>query len=335
MPKIFKASNTGAAEWFSPKSASEQPPQPLSRDEALAIQKLPASIDEDGLAGQCDCIEQVASAGGTYYYSKHWGDDVKSSIREYAIVCGCSAKEVDPKGEDISREASVEPASEQDETLKKFASAGQAQSTLEIQDPFHLGAAGDMSHMAKSDWQKVVPEAKLSKPTAATRGAAVTAIGGGEDHLKSPHLHVRPGQNSVTTPDAIATLISGKAEDAGARLRRESKEHDAERAIAKKDWERSAAKKAQECAVPPGMLRSVIQTEAKGEQGGFIGIKTVFEDRTAGEKIQGANDLRKLSIQRERNADVKERDKPQGQATPSVSDAFAESLKATLGIQKK
>jgi len=307
----------------------------LSSADIGQIKTLTKSIDENNIVEERDKIEKCASANQVYFYNSDWDKDAIGQLKEYATVCKCKILGVNPDGEEFCRKAN-----EMEKMHKEASATVQKPSPLSaVMDPFNLDREIDTSYLNKNkSWDKLSPESKMSKPTLSNKQHSITSLGGGEDYLKNTHLNVRRGQNSVTDPNAIDSIINDKSEDVGSRIRKERKEQEIGR---KSEMIASEKKIVQEGkdngfgAMPHG---KVTLTEAMNAQPG-IRHKDAFNldvpNQTDGEKLSKQNEQRKSSIQREAKKDEKSWDKPQPQSTHEISDIFTKSLAEKLKKIKK
>lgn len=307
----------------------------LSSEDVGQIKILPKSIDEDSMVEERDRIEKCASANRVYFYNSNWNNDSISQLKEYATVCKCKTLGINPDGEEFSKKAS------EIEKMHKEASVTvkEPSSLSAVMDPFNLDREIDVSYLAKNkSWDKLSSEAKMSKPTVSGKQHSIISAGGGEDYLKNLHLNVRRGQNSVTDPNAIGSIVNNKSEDVGLRLRNARKEQEIGRKSEIIATEKKIVQEGKDIgfgSIPHGR---VTLTEAMNVQPG-IKNKNLFNldapNQTSGEKLAKKNEQRKASIQREVQKDERSWDKPQPQATHEISDVFTKTLAEKLKSIKK
>ena len=306
----------------------------LSYDDIAQIQLLPKSINEDGIVEERDKIEKCASSNKTYYYNSNWNEESIGQLKEYATICKCTMIGVNPEGEDFLKK------SDEIAKMHKQASTSIKESSplSEVMNPFNLDREIDTSYLKKDmSWDKLSPESKMLKPIASNKQHSIVSIGGGEDYFKTPHLNIRKGQNSVTNPNAIDSIVNNKSEDVGLRIRKERKELEAGRKAEIIATEKQIVQKAKDIgfgSIPHG---TVTLTESLNAQPG-IKNKNIFNldaEQTAGEKLADQNRQRRASIQREAKKDDRLWDKQQPQATHEISDVFIKSLSEKLKLIKK
>ena len=306
----------------------------LSSEDVSQIKTLPKGINEHGLVEERDKIEKCASTNKLYFYNSNWDNDSIGQLKEYATVCKCKTLAIDPDGEEFCKKAN------QIEKMHKEASTVKNQSPLSaVMDSFNLDREIDTSYLAKNrSWDKLFPEAKISKPTASSKQHSIVSVGGGEDYLKNLHINVRRGQNSVADPNAIETIINDKSEDVGLRLRKERKDQETGRKSEITVVEKRMVQNAKDKgfgSVPNGTVRL---TEALNAQPGIRNKDAFHLDvakQTDGEKLIKKNEQRKASIQREVKKEERLWDKKQPQATHEISDIFTKALAENLKKIKK
>jgi hypothetical protein len=305
--------------------------------------KFASSLDEAGLADECERIEKCASDGSDYAYFAGWPQEQVAQLREYAAVVGLKSQMVPVHQAEEAKPSSVED----DADMKVLASLPAVQSkvsvdlSLAVGDPFHLTDISDAAK-GKDDWERVIPERKLaSQPSAEARSGSIMPLRGEYDYGTSQTLRVRPGENSVADPDAIGKLA--KEEDTGARLKAEASQRDAERNASKTIWQQEAIQQAK--AMGPGSLprgtvilaadaapklpasgldlKAAVSELGKSQTGEFE-----LPDLTDGEKLHQSASERKTAIQRKAEKDDWQRVK--GTTRPSLTDAFADALEFQL-----
>jgi hypothetical protein len=302
------------------------------------LTSMPKEATDDTVVSERATIEACSSSGKTYIYSSRWPENVKQQLVEYAAICGCKSVDVDPESEAVKTavKAAVKP------TMNKEASAtpkSQPQKkTLDIGDVFRLEHKGDTSHLEKAKWEHLTAESKMATPDVVThKTGSILPIGGGESYEKSPHLRVKPGQNSVTAPDAIGDMLKDKGEDIGTSLRRQKAEREAIRqAGAKASEEALAGKMSKDKDYGAYGNRRVHMTEAMTAQPGIRDGKIMagafqknvekMPDKTQGEQLRGQAEQRKAGIQRQASASKPEF-RVMGSAKHTLSDVFTQPEK--------
>jgi len=330
MARVFKIS----AESDIPDWLINEPPAPkFAGNQAAAerITKLPTTLDEDGLNGEFNEIEKCASAKSPYYANTHWDDSTKQRIREFAFVSGVKIVNVDPKDVDIVT-MSVK------EVIKTASGAPKMTVDSKVIDPFRFEEKGNMDHIYKGDkWESLKPEAKLSAPVPIMGSNACIRLSGNEDYRKSSSLKIKPGQNSITDPDAIKNLSA--TVDTGTRLKAERLEREETRKTEARAWELDVLKAAQASQKVEGKLgESSIEFSTVGKLGmtgaapahsGVFGKSRDIPEKSSKELIAEANQQRKADIQRE-TADENTWDSLQGAARHEINDVFAQELEKAL-----
>jgi hypothetical protein len=306
----------------------------LSSEDIGQIKILPKNIDEDSIIEERDNIEKCASSNKVYYYNSNWANDSIAQLKEYATVCKCKTLGINPDGEDF-----LKKANEIEKIHKEASVAVKEPSPLSaVMDPFNLDRDIDTSYLNKDkSWDKLSPEAKISKPTVLDKQHSITNAGGGDDYLKNAHLTVRRGQNSVTNPNAIESIVNDKSEDVGLRIRKERKEQEIGRKSEIVASEKKIALQGKDSGFGAILQGKVKMTESLNAQPGLKN-KNIFNldaKQTDGEKLAKQNEQRKASIQREVQKDERSWDKPQSQATHEISDVFTKTLAEKLKSIKK
>ena len=302
-------------------------------DNVSRLSSMPKELDEGGLVAERAAIEACSSSGKTYLYSSHWSDGAKQELVEYAAICGCKAAAIDPESDVVK--AAVKPAIVKEASATPRDAAKPAAKGLDIGDVFGIDKKGDTSHLAMTKWEQLTAESKLGKPDVMLhRAGAVLPLGGGETYEKSPHLRVKPGQNSVTAPDAIGDMLKDKGEDIGTSLRRQNAERKAihEAGVKEKD-EALAGKMAKDKDYGAYSNRHVHMTESMVAQPGIREGKIMagafqksvadMPARTQGEQLAEQAGQRKAGIQRQASVS-----KPEFRA-------MGASRHASLGIDLK
>lgn len=339
MPRIFKTMNSEQfPEWVDESSSVKKHASCMTIDDWKRINV--ADIDEDRLVDEFEVIEKCASDKKPYFYNSGWNKEASTKLQEYAYVNQCEVCGVDASDETVKAYMAVNP-----EAFEKQASATTPKSSsptipFEMIDAFRLDSKGDTSYLDKTDWEKVKPSEKLSGAHQDSHGIR-RMHSSVEDNNLSPHLAIRPGQNSVTQPDAIGDMAKG-AEDTGARLKRENKERVEQRKAEKKEWEREAIKKADGFgSLSFSTIKPIEASFANSGVGGNpVREAADIPEKTDGERLRDAAERRRASIQRRKETDDRSWDSAENQyqSMHVVGDVFAEQLKEKLaqqGIQPK
>jgi hypothetical protein len=307
----------------------------LSSVDVALIKQMPSEMNDDALVEEREKIEKCAANNSKYFYNKAWNKEAISQIKEYACVCKCEVCEVDKEDESFMEKT------REIESMTKSASTVVEKQPNQLDglfDPFHLNEDAKEDRFAKNrSWEVLTAESKTSRPSVFSKEHSIVGLGGGEDYNKNMHMRIRKGQNSVTAPNAIESEVESKDVDVGVRLRNDRKEMESRRSAEIVASEKKIAQDANESGFGASRKGNVTLTEAMNAQPG-IQSKDPFklEDRVAslGEKLAEQNATRKDSIQRKSEKD-RSWDTPQTQAIPTISDAFAESIKAILQKIKK
>ena len=291
MSKIFKSANQGQApQWY---GVNNKVVETLSTSDLQKIAGWDSQLSEDRLTSEMSNIEKCASEKQIYYCNAQWGKSTLSQLNEYAQACGTKIIDVNPQSAQIQGLQAI--ANSQPIILRTASTQ-----TIPLGDAFGLDTKGVKQNIKDEDWQTVKGESKISTPdTVKLAGNQVKSIGGGEDYLLSPGLRVRPGQNSVTNPDAIGNLIKEDADTTVANMRQQN-----ENRSRKRRAELQAAE-----------LKQVADAKSKGvgaspnHHASFIGDTVVMgkplnplvianDQPDSKTVIQEANIARKASIQR-------------------------------------
>ena len=304
--------------------------------------KFASTLDDDGLAEECECIEKCASTVSDYSYFEGWSKDKIDQLREYASVVGFKGKMVAVRQ---AEEAIAVNTSDDDAGMKQLAAIPVSRPcvssdlALAVGDPFNLTDISDASKQ-KDDWQKVRPEMKLAdQPNVEARLGSIMPIRGEYEYDTSAKLRVRRGENSVADPDAIGKLA--KEQDTGERLKAEIANIKTERKAAKTLWQNEAIQQAK--AMGPGALSRgtvILASDAapKIPESGLdlkaamseFGKKEIAEtaDLADGEKLRMAATDRKARIQRK--SETEDWEKVSGSTRPTLQESFADALEFQL-----
>jgi len=326
----------------------------ITSDEALRISNISTDINEDALIEERDYIEKCATDGSLYHYNSKWPEDIKRSLKEYAMVCGMDMSKfqaVDPEkishesqsdygvyfSEKLQEKLSEKGVHELDQLsnkdqrdLFKAANKGWESKNEDItmlNDPFKLEEKSDMSHMSKANWEDVKGQSNLADKPSMT--SSVRPVRGGENYFENSFSNIARGQNSISDADAIKTMVECETEDNGARLRRENQEKTESKKAEHKRWEDEKIASMEKLEIVP--KGNVFPTESMNAQSGIkaepFDFSTVPE-KTDGEKIAEANEQRRKVIQGQK----KEKHEFELNKAPTrqISDTFAESLKKAL-----
>ena len=338
MSRLFRMSDTSDLEGLKQgleslqKTANKksQPEAEIVIKHASRLREVPA-LDESGLTRERKIIEVCAEKHIPYAYHTGWTEDVVSSLREYAAITGCSMFGVDPS------EVKTEKAPE---TIKTASAASpERTSSLNIGDAFNIESAGDMEHMSSESWEQLFPSAKFNDPKMAMWAGSVTKIGGGEDYEASPHMRTKPGQNSVTDPDAIGKLARNEVPDIAAGLREHAEARSKNREISQHAAEAKLAKDMRDSEHWAGQNGTIRLTETltaqpgirdgKAMPGVFQTEATSIPERTAGETLHAKAEEKKASIQRDRETDDRKWDHISTTRSARMSDTL-DGLEAEL-----
>lgn len=304
-------------------------PSYISEQEFQRLASASDRLSDDGIVSERDYIEECAKNGSNYCLSSKWDKTVKSSLREYAIVCGMDMskfKEINP--DQIERK---EVVASNDKVIKMAQNMISKEKTLVLNDPFKLDV--EAKNIKDDSWQSIKGQAKLDDKPSIMSGS-IKPIRGGEDYFANSDIKTARGQNSISEPNAISKLADDTVEDTGARLRRENQEKEAQKGIKHKEWETEKIEAMAGKEILPN--RYIFPTEVLSAQSGLgspsskMGVYAKFDtndipDKTDGENIKEANEQRKKSIQRET---VKEDwQVRKSSSVARVSDTLADELK--------
>jgi len=304
-------------------ASSDFSSQYISQEEIERIQSLPSDDLDDGqIIEQREEIEKCANSKSVYHYRSSWTDKVKSSLREYACVCGLEDSKFKPVDQRLI-EAKISQETVIPE-IKKKASIGD--------DPFHIDTKGDMSHMDASNWEDIHKQSNLdSKPTLS---GGIVPVRGGEDYYANSDPNTARGQNSITDPNAIGVFAESEDEDTGARLRRENEERSNSRESKHKAWQEEKVSAMEGSDILP--KGSVFATEVMNAQSGIgsdnihMGVYSDMDlmdrpEKTDGERLSEVNEERRQEIQGAPKDDHEFH--PEQNPVRGISDTFAEALK--------
>ena len=301
-------------------------------------------LSEDDLTVERDIIENCAEDNSLYYSNAAWGNNTKSALREYCMVCGASYKEVSVP-DDFVEDSTTKTASDSNKMSKEADSESSKESEdlkLALGDPFKIDQVSNerKTTPSRDDWEFVSKSKNLSdKPSMMTNN--IIPIGGGEDYNSNPNHTLPSNQNSIVNPDAIEQFANSDELDTGVRLKQQAEDRKKQIQQSNKEWEDSKTKNLKEALGNTNMYSrgSVFLTESMDAQTGLnnpssqMGVYSDFSkddipDKTEGEKLHDVANSRRESIQRESKESHKfELEEPH---KSSVGSDFAESLKREL-----
>jgi hypothetical protein len=303
----------------------------LSKESWERIQNLPLSdITEKDLVEQRECIEQCSANNSMYHYNSQWPEDVKSSLKEYATVCGMDMskfKAVHPEYIENLRVIDKQ-SSDLLEGLEKRETVENKGVEKMMKDPFKLDDLGNNDHMKQANWEEIKKQANMKDRPSMTSGE-VKPMRGGEDYFANPNTPTARGNNSISNPNAIGVLANSEEEDTGARLRRENKEKEARKEANSKAWEQDIVDSMKHKDIIP--RGKVFPTESLNAQPGIRGEVFDFSsvpDKTQGEKFAEVGEARRQAIQGA-NKEVHEFT-VQKAPVRRISDDFGEALEKAL-----
>ena len=287
----------------------------VSNTELNRLASLSNNISDDELVLERDRIEHCASSKSTYLYNAQWPNSIKSSLKEYATICGM----------DMSKFRAIEPSKI---VVEKVASSEQMVKTASTQlvvDAFKIDEKA-ANAWEKGKWNQEVKDAQKLAEKPSMNG--IVPVRGGEDYFANSESKLAINQNSITNPNAIGKLADSQAEDTGARLRRENKEKELAKATRHNEWQKEKVESTANNLIPD---RKVFPTASMNAQPGIRG--NVFDftsvpELSEGEKLRTANQERKEQIQGK--AKEKHQFTVEKNTIPTISESFAEELKKHL-----
>ena len=294
----------------------------MNSEEWERVKSLPTdTLTEAQIVEERDVIEKCASDSKAYYYNSDWPENVTSTLKEYASICGI----------DESKFKAVHP--EYFDSITVTANNDKARKEAEVlNDPFKLDEAGDMTHMEESDWEDIHKQSDLEQRP--SMEGSVIPVRGGEDYYANSDTQTPRGQNSITEPNAIETLAESEKEDTGARLKRENEERANSREAKHQAWEQDKVDAMEGSDIIP--KGNVFATEVMNAQPGLdsdkihMGVYSDYDlkdmpEKTDGERLAELNEERRQEIQ---GAPKDDRDfEVQKNPARSISDTFANELK--------
>jgi len=305
----------------------------ITAEEIERIEQLPVSdLTDDDIVEQREQIEKSAESDSLYHFNSEWPENVKSSLKEYAIVCGMDMskfKSVHPEYIEsikvVKRESDDFYALSSKDKKEFLRTASKDKEATLLEDPFKLDEKADMSHMDKANWEDVKKQDNLGdRPS---MEGSVRPVRGGEDYFTNSYAQTAIGHNSITDPNAIETYAESEQEDTGARLKRENEEKASAREANHKEWEQEKIDAMEGSEIIP--RGNVFPTEVMNAQPGIrgddpFGLDSVPE-KTQGERIADVNEENRKAIQGE---DKEEHEFVMNKARiRSVSDTFGDELK--------
>lgn len=301
---------------------------------------------EEDIVAERNTIEKCASENKPYFLNGEWSDNVKSALREYAVICGMDMnnyQEVNVDSLPVIEAANEENIVKLASVIENRREKPKMNLKQALGDPFGINDVPEERSTTprREDWEKIEPSRRLAeRPVMMTN--TIIPIGGGESYFANSDVNPARGQNSITDPGAIERLAEEETVDIASELKRQNE------ARANKSREEHASQDAElvdsmseESRVKDGAPRgSVFLTEAMDAQPGLgnssrqMGIYSDFDpknlpERTQGERISEANEDRRRSIQREEAEEHEFR--MQGSSAREISDTFADELKKHLG----
>jgi hypothetical protein len=264
----------------------------LTKNEINEVKAMKNEITEDDLVLEREKIEASVQNNSVYHYSSKWDNNTKSSLKEYAKVCGM----------DMSKFKSIDP--QQVPELQKDASADTDMKTSATIDAFKIDTLGNLDHMKLANWEDIKKQSNLTdEPSMMTN--ALKPIRGGENCSTVPNYTIAKGTNSMFNPNAIKEYIESN-EDTGARLKKQKADRLEQKKSEHNGWQQEKISQMENSEIiPKGM---VFPTECLNAQSGIkqstMGVYSKYDikdipDKTKGELIAESNEKRRKEIQGE------------------------------------
>ena len=299
----------------------------ITSQDVEAFDKLPSKLTDEDIIGQRDKIELCASNGSVYYCNSEWDKSATSSLHEYASICGLPEdkfKSINPKRVEVTKNVQFEADKSMTKEIRKaelcVKASKSASEAVELlaKDPFNLDKIANAEEM-QNKWTPEVGKQEILSEKPSMMSGAIKSIRGGEDYFSNSDINLVT-QNSITSPDAIKTFAEN-GEDNGAKLKQEQKDKTAKKEIERKAWEQGKV----DAMTPSGnegvvAKGCVFPTEiVKGTTGIYKEIER--PDKTMGEKLVEANEVRKTQVDKEKHEFI-----PGKASTSGISDTFANEL---------
>ena len=319
MPAAISKNSGGVPDWM----LKIQFPHSDKKETASAVT---VSDDKDMVKAKSE-MEKCAKDGKQFFFQKDVTPQQKKELEEYAEVCGLKKNDmvgVSKAEKEISAEAQkpVEPKKSPEKdafnVIKNFA------------DP--------SSFKKNKDWDKVKPAAKLTSKNADSK--SVVRSDGTEKYEEQRIIKVRPGENSISSPDNIEKMANSKEKSSREKTVEANQKRKEEIVFKVKDWEKETSDKAKSISgviAKPGVKLTEASQEhdssriAKGQHGIFDKSypTTKIPERSVGETFKDFNDKNKDSIQRKKSED-RSWDTVTSSKKEVVSDLLYEELKKRL-----
>ena len=277
-------------------------------------------------------MEKCAKDGKQFFFQKDVTIQQKKELEEYAEVCGLNKDNmvgISKAEKEISAEAQkpVEPKKSPDKdvfnVIKNFA------------DP--------SSFQKNKDWDKVKPASKLTSNKLTSKNSDTKSIvrtDGIEKYEEQRIVKIRPGENSIASPDNIEKMANSKEKSVREKTVEANQKRKDGITFKVKDWEKEISDKNKSVS---GVIakKGVKLTEASPQQSHSKvadGQHSIFDksdptpsipERSVGETLKDLNDKKRDSIQRKKGED-RSWDTVSSSKKDVVSDYLYEELKKRL-----
>lgn len=325
--KICKNSDSGILpEWaagIGPDSDAKQ---------AAAVK--PQMGEADMVAAK-EQIERCAKESKPFHIHADLDQAKKSELAEYAEAVGLDRKAITEVTE--SKRATCEALGKLSQPEPKAAAAPAAKPVVDF-DLTPKVATDEKNFKKDGKWNRQVSAQRMQERPAM---AGIVPIRGGEKYDENPVVGVRPGENSIGAPDAIAKIAEEK--DHGEIIREQNDRRRAETVFSKDSWEAEKLAAMDGRAVAAGAtpgLRRTDSVEAQRHSASPAWAQSIKPDpakaempeKTAGEKLADAAEQRRKGIQRDKPQDDWNKVKPLVRA--AIGDELVDALKKHLAEQK-
>ena len=330
MALIFRVSSEQTApEWYKNEGLPTPPSVGVSEEDITRIASLPKDLDEDALTKELDVIEASGKNGGIYYYSSSWSQDVKQTIREYAIVSNCRVEEVDPSDENIQAFASMQT---KENGLLKTASVASPEVKRQIDFSLDAPFASEKNEAPINEGLKGLAKARTGMPAIEARGTTISrAYSSTDDDTAGLGMRAGYGRNVIQNPNSIGSAIEEKNEDVGVRLRREREEREQARKAEINAEQKKLAMEMKNSGYGALKTGSFNISETAPVQGGVARrVNRELPEFTDGEKIVVARKEKEQAVTKKKEAARKQWDVLEGSNKPVISDELANALKAEI-----
>lgn len=275
-------------------------------------------------------IEECARTGKAFHVSKSLAKEQLQDLKEYAQVVGLQEDQVVSVSDDDVQKANLAPLSKEKPEEK----------SVPEKDPFGLMDqwASEDVFRPNRDWETNKPAEKLGGR--GTSEGSVQRVDGVETYEAQRDVQVRPGEASISDPDAIGKMAKKDGPSSRDVIRQSNEERRDSITFKPKEWEAEVLSQMEDRGIiAKGGIRMTEAADPQPHSPVAPGQHSIFDDgnpvdkmpdRTEGEKIVDVNEERRASIQREKSDD-RSWDEVKTPTKAEISDLFYEQLKEQMG----